>query len=88
MVNSEPMTSGTSYMIIERQSDSLNLNTPCLLLTHNNDTGQLYHVATHPDQPAVSHICVPSSCTERAEMPAMVSELGSCYSYYIHFCVC
>ncbi|KAI6660471.1 hypothetical protein LOD99_14056 [Oopsacas minuta] len=75
-VQEVPITSATSSMIIERQSDSLNLNTPCVLLT-NNDTGQLYHVATHPDQLIHPQICIPSSCTDRAEMPSIVSDLGS-----------
>ena len=41
----------TSSVVIERQSDSLNLNNiPSILLAPNEATGQLYHVITHSDQ--------------------------------------
>ena len=71
----EPVTA-TSSVIIERQSESLSLTTPCILFTQTEETGQLYHVVTHPDQLIHTETSLPSSCTERAEVPNITTDLG------------
>ena len=75
MVTEVPVTA-TSAVIIERQSESLSLNTPCVLMPQTVETGQLYHVATHPDQLIHTETSLPSSCTERAEVANITNDLG------------
>ena len=73
---SEAPVSATSSVIIERQSESLSLNTPCVLLPQIMDAGQLYHVATHPDQLIHTETSLPSFCTERADISNLTTDLG------------